>query len=199
MQDNSTQKSNAARSSRMKARLIETARELFAAQGYSETSTPQIVKIAGVTRGALYHHFSDKKGLFRAVIEGEAEQVAHQIKTSSPIETTARQALVDGSLAYFEAISVPGRAELLLIEGPSVLGLVEMAEIDALTSGDDLKNGLDHAVKQGELQPVPTRELSDILSAAFDRAALSCLNKPSRKQSYKRAIDQLISSLFDAN
>ncbi|MEP3891228.1 MAG: TetR/AcrR family transcriptional regulator [Hellea sp.] len=192
-------KSNKARSNEMRAKLITTARDLFTSRGYSDTSTPEIVKKAGVTRGALYHHFPDKKALFRAVIKAEAEKVANQIESHSQIEGSARDAISRGSKAYFEAISGSGSAALLLLEGPAVLGLSEMAEIDSLTSGQELKQGLEHAVSQGELaNDMPIQEMSDILSAAFDRAALSSISNPAKKDVYEAAISKLIGALFQS-
>lgn len=197
MQENSTTKTNKSRSTEMRARLIKTARGLFALQGYWDTSTPDIVKEAGVTRGALYHHFPDKKALFRAVIKAEAEQVSRQIENNSQVDGSTLDAMLRGSQAYFSAISLSGSAKLLLIEGPAVLGLTEMTEIDSLTSGDDLKQGLDHAVEHGEISKIPTQEMSEILSAAFDRAALLSINKPDRKNAYKLAMNKLIEALFE--
>ena len=152
MQEENIRTPNEVRSSQMKEKLISTARELFAKNGFAATSTPEIVKLAGVTRGALYHHFNDKKALFKAVVTNEAECVALEIKRTVQSDSGAKQALIDGALAYFEAISVEGRAKLLLIEGPSVLGHDEIAKIDIITGGNELKQGLEYAVSQGDLR-----------------------------------------------
>ncbi|HOZ32591.1 MAG TPA: helix-turn-helix domain-containing protein, partial [Tabrizicola sp.] len=68
------------RSDSMRAVLLRSGRALFVRQGYAGTSTPEIVASAGVTRGALYHHFSDKAALFTAVIEGERQAIAALIE-----------------------------------------------------------------------------------------------------------------------
>ena len=64
--------------------MIAAARKLFTEKSYAETATPEIVAAAGVTRGALYHHFEDKQALFRAVVEREAETVAAEIERAPP-------------------------------------------------------------------------------------------------------------------
>ncbi len=97
MQDKKQRISNVERTKVMRLSLLTVARQLFVAHGYAETSTPQIVKAAQVTRGALYHHFEDKLALFRAVIEQEADNVAEAIKLSAPEGETDLELLVKGS------------------------------------------------------------------------------------------------------
>jgi AcrR family transcriptional regulator len=198
MQDKIVERrSNAVRTAETTEKFLLIARELFAQKGYAGTSTPEIVKAAGVTRGALYHHFGDKQGLFRAVIDHEAGLVAEDIKANSIESENARDALLDGSLAYFDAMAVEGRAELLLIEGPAVLGFETMSEIDQKHGGNELKIGLDTAIENGALAPVPTLQMAEILSAAFDRAALASAKSPDQRQNYIDAFRQLFLALFD--
>lgn len=196
MQDKNDRKSNLSRTAETTDSLIKTARELFAENGYAATSTPRIVKAAGVTRGALYHHFADKAGLFRAVIEREARAVAAQIDRETVESKSASQALKDGSQAYFNAIAQPGRAKLLLVEGPAVLGLDVMSEIDAQTGASELRDGLESAVESKEMDPAPTDALANILSAAFDRAALA-VDAGAKADDYRQAIDVLLSGLLN--
>lgn len=198
MQDKIVERrSNAARTAETTEKFLFIARALFAEKGYAETSTPEIVKAAGVTRGALYHHFGDKQGLFRTVIDHEAGLVAEEIKANSIESENATAALLDGSLAYFDAMAAEGRAELLLIEGPAVLGFEAMAKIDQKHGGNELKIGLDMAVKHGALAPMPTQEMADILSASFDRAALASAKSPNQREKYIDAFKHLFLALFD--
>lgn len=172
MQQESGRRSNHARTQATRAALVEAARTLFIEQGYAETGTPQIVERAGVTRGALYHHFADKQALFRAVVEAESEAVAGEITASTPEELPALDALIRGGEAFMAAMSQPGRTRLLLLDGPAVLGRTRMDEIDAHHGGRTLREGLAIAMRQGAIRRLPLDALAALLSAMFDRAAL---------------------------
>lgn len=188
-------RTNRDRTATTRAALMQAARRLFIDKGYGETSTPEIVTAAGITRGALYHHFEDKKALFRAVVAEEAEAVADEIERSAAPTTTALDALIAGSDAYLAAMRVPGRTRLLLLEGPSVLGLVEMKELDEETSARTLKDGLQAAIR-GHKLALPLAALADLLSAAFDRAALA-IDSGEDPAAYRAAITLLIRRLVE--
>ena len=163
-------RTNRERTETTRLALIEAARALFVSKGYGDTSTPEIAEAAGITRGALYHHFADKRDLFRQVLRREAEAVAADIEAATPERLTPRKALLDGSEAYLNAMTVPGRTRLLLIDGPAVLGLAEVMAMDDATSANSLRQGLARAgMGKGEVSP---DALARLLSAAFDRAAL---------------------------
>lgn len=172
MQDEKTPVPNATRRAAMRERLIKAARTLFADNGYAETSTPEIVRAAEVTRGALYHHFDGKEALFRAVAEAEAQAVAKAIGLAAP--QPGAQGLEDGSRAFFAAMAVPGRARILLVDGPAVLGAAVMDEIDVGGGRAALRAGL-MAAEIG-VEPATLEALTLVLSAAFDRAALEISN-----------------------
>lgn len=174
MQPTSARRSNRERTETTRAELIAAARRLFIEKGYAETATPEIVAAAGLTRGALYHHFPDKKALFRAVAEHEAEAVADEIERASPETLGVREALVNGGEAFLAAMAEPGRTRLLLLDGPAVLGRAEMDAIDARHGTRSLKAGLVFAVRDGVLsKKLPIDALTHLLSSAFDRAALA--------------------------
>jgi AcrR family transcriptional regulator len=150
--------------------LIEAARALFVSKGYGDTSTPEIAQAAGITRGALYHHFADKRDLFRQVLAREAMAVAADIEAATPERLGPREALLQGSEAYLDAMTVPGRTRLLLVDGPAVLGMAESMAIDDANAAQSLREGLKRAgMGRGQ---VSVDALSQLLSAAFDRAAL---------------------------
>ncbi|MTI45224.1 TetR family transcriptional regulator [Roseibium hamelinense] len=174
MQVEKPRRSQAERRAETKAALMNAARSLFVQKGYAETGTPELVKEANVTRGALYHHFSDKADILRAVIHAESQAVADEISAKTDPGQAPPDAFMHGAKAYFTAMKTPGRAHLLLLEGPNVLGLEEMAEIDRQTGQGTLIDGLQHAAAHGQLPAgISIDALADLLSALFDRAALA--------------------------
>ncbi|RUM96979.1 TetR family transcriptional regulator [Pseudaminobacter arsenicus] len=173
MQQKTRPRSNRERTQTTRAALMSAARLLFTEKSYAETATPDIVSAAGVTRGALYHHFADKQDLFRAVVEQEAAVVAEEIERNAPPMLSAKEALIKGGEAFLAAMAVPGRTRLLLLDGPAVLGRSEMDAIDARHGARTLREGLAIAMREGALRELPLDALTALLSAAFDRAALA--------------------------
>ena len=171
------------RSGAMRARLVRAARDLFADRGFADTATPDIVAAAGVTRGALYHHFADKTDLFRAVVAAEAAEVAASVRSGTE-ESAGADPLGQGSAAWFAAMAAPGRVRILLRDGPAVLGLSELARIDRVTGGATLRDGLAASGADGDA-------LADILSAAFDRAALA-IDDGADPGPYRASLDRVL-------
>ncbi|MGL4235156.1 TetR family transcriptional regulator [Tabrizicola sp.] len=173
------------RSQTMRAALIHAGRELFVRNGFAATATPDIVASAGVTRGALYHHFQDKEDLFAAVIRAEAEAIAAAIEAADFSDTTPLAALIRGGEAFLDAMTVPGRTRLMLVEAPAVLTPELLAEVDAATGGKTLEDGLRAA---GVDQTGP---LSALLSAAYDRAA-QAIDRGEPSGPWRAALKQLL-------
>jgi AcrR family transcriptional regulator len=167
---------------------MQAARRLFIDKGYADTSTPEIVAAAGITRGALYHHFEDKRALFREIVTDEALAIADAIERHAPVGLRPIDALLAGSSAYLDAMRVPGRTRLLLIEGPSVLGSSEMKKLDDAHAARTLRDGLEAAMKTNDAS---LAALADLLSAAFDRAALA-IDAGEDAEHYRAAIATLI-------
>ena len=195
MQEKLARRSNEERTRLTRAALIVAARSLFLEKGFVETSTPEIAKTAKVTRGALYHHFEDKIDLFRSVIEAEAEAVAREIEAKTSTDMAPLEAMIEGAEAYFEAMSVAGRAQLMLIDGPAILGHVEMRAVDQNTGGEELRQGL--AFLSGDVEDSALiAATADLLSAMFDRAALAVATNENPKP-YKAAMNRLIRSIAE--
>lgn len=161
-------RSNPERSEATRGALLDAARALFVEHGYADTTTPAVCTAAGLTRGALYHHFADKRDLLHAVLVRESAAVVAEIEAASPQGSRPADALLEGGDAYLDAMAVPGRTRLLLIEGPAALGRDVMAALDAAHGEAALRAGLEAAGVRG----VDVEALSGLLSAAFDRAAL---------------------------
>lgn len=195
MQLETSRRSNRERTEATRADLIAAARRLFIEKSYAETGTPEIVAAAGVTRGALYHHFSDKQALFRAVVEQEAQAVADEIERASPETLSAREALIRGGEAFLVAMSAPGRTRLLLLDGPAVLGRAVMDTIDGQNGTRTLRAGLAIAMREGVMKKLPLDAITALLSAAFDRAALAIETGASR-QDHTAALAAMIDGLL---
>ena len=172
-QDFPARRTNRDRTEMTRSALIDAARTMFVEKSYAETGTPEIVAAAGVTRGALYHHFADKQALFAAVVDAESAAVAHEIEAAAPADLAPLDALRAGGAAFLKAMARPGRTRLLLLDGPAVLGHAGMEEIERRHGGRTLREGLQAAIDGGIIRKLPLEALAAQLSAAFDRAALA--------------------------
>ena len=112
--------------------------------------------------------------------------------TAGPLD-----ALLSGGRAYLAAMRDPGRTHLMLIDGPSVLGRAEADRIDSMHGGRTLREGLQQAITSGALQDLPLQPLSEILSAAFDRAALSIAQGGSEREQMQ-VLEALLGGLTNA-
>jgi AcrR family transcriptional regulator len=157
-----------------------------------------LVAAAGITRGALYHHFEDKRALFRAIVTDEALAVADAIERNAPADLRPIDALLAGSEAYLDAMRVPGRTRLQLIEGPSVLGPADMKKLDEDNAARTLRSGLEAAMNKrsapSSASLASLASLADLLSAAFDRAALA-IDAGEDAGHYRTAVATLIRSV----
>lgn len=172
-----SRRTNVERSQETTHALLTAARALFVEHGYNDTSTPEIARKAGVTRGALYHHYADKKAIFEAVLYREAEAVSAAINQSEEDGGTsdAMAILINGIAAYLKAMQVQGRTRLLLVDGPAILGREVMEEIDRRHAAGQLLLGMREALfPQPDSMPGNMLEiLAELISAALDRAALA--------------------------
>ena len=175
--------------------LLAAARALFAEKGYAETSTPDIVKAAGVTRGALYHHFADKQALFAAVVEEEHALLAltiHQAAEAGDEEPGPIKALIRGGEGFLDAMQDAGRRRILIIDAPAVLGRDAVDAIDARHGLQTLIEGVEAAIAAGAIRDLPALPLAHLLNALFDRAALA---PPDQVDGYRKAMKAIIRGL----
>lgn len=188
-------KSQEERRTHTRRALIAAARRLFAEKGYAGTGTPEIVAAAGVTRGALYHHFADKEALFAAVVEEEHLLMAMTINAAtadSDEEPGPIRALISGGDAFLDAMQDPGRRQILLIDAPAVLGRAAVDAIDARHGLQTLVTGLRDAMEAGAMKKLPVDTLARVFGAMFDRAALAA---PEELADYRKTIKALIRGL----
>jgi AcrR family transcriptional regulator len=165
--------SQAERSQATRARLIEVARELFAEHGYGAVGTEQIVRTAGVTRGALYHHFAGKRELFDAVYEElERELVERLAVTATASGADPLQALQAGTSAFLRACEDPAVQRIALLDAPSVLGWERWREIGMKYVFGVVQAALQEAVDGGQISPQPVEPLAHLLLGASHEGAM---------------------------
>jgi AcrR family transcriptional regulator len=105
-----------------RAKLIEAGRRAFATQGYAEASMDDFTAKAGLTRGALYHHFGGKPGLFEAVAMQIDDEITERLDVIGKEAGSARDALVESCVAYVRMALEPEVQRILLRDGPAVMG-----------------------------------------------------------------------------
>ncbi|MBL8155202.1 MAG: TetR/AcrR family transcriptional regulator [Anaerolineae bacterium] len=154
------------------ARLIQVAREVFTRDGYANAATEEIVQIAGVTRGALYHHFGSKEGLFQAVFSALQQQMAQRIETASAGHDDIWEQLVTGCRVFLEASLEPDIQRILLVDAPAVLGWSVWREFDSQNSMKSLREALEELIAREQIPPLPVDALTHLLSGAMNEAAL---------------------------
>jgi AcrR family transcriptional regulator len=146
--------------------LLDTARQVFADNGFQATRTEEIVRRAGLTRGALYHHFRDKEDLFRAVHEEVVGEVTQLLRRRSGDGHTGAWPLFQAnSEIYLDAASTnPAYRQIVLIDGPAVMGWNAVSERrDGPTHR--IFQYLQDAMDEGAVEPQPVEPLGHLLSA----------------------------------
>jgi AcrR family transcriptional regulator len=163
----------AAQSEATRAALIATARALFAERGYAGVGTEEIVRTAGVTRGALYHHFAGKKELFEAVYEDVERQLVEQIAASAISSATdPLEALHAGAQAFLDACEDPAVQRIALVDAPSVLGWEQWREIGLRYGFGLVRSTVEAAMDAGLIERQPVDALSHLLLGAIDEGAM---------------------------
>lgn len=164
---------NAQRSEATRSALVAAARTLFAARGYAGVGTEEIVRAAGVTRGALYHHFrGGKKDLFRAVAEAVEGELVQQIAAGALSAPDPYEALERGAEAWLVACTDPEVQRITLLDAPSVLGWEEWRALGERYGLGVMEAALAAAMDAGALAHAPTRPLAHLLLGALDEAGL---------------------------
>jgi AcrR family transcriptional regulator len=162
------------RSEATRAALVAAARPLFAERGFAGVGTEEIVRAAGVTRGALYHQFRDKEDLFAAVFELLESELAQRTAAAAGASGTTDPLteLRVGAEAWLDACTEPEIQRIVLLDGPAVLGWERWREIGTRYGRGLVEAVLQAAVDAGRLTPQPIRPLAHVLMGAVDEAAL---------------------------
>lgn len=152
--------------------LLSESRHLFATHGYGAVGLAQIVHAAGVTKGALYHHFDSKADVFRAVLEQVQAEVAEKVVAAAEAHDDPWTQLTAGCHAFLTASTDPRIQRIMLVDGPAVLGWHEWRAMDEAASARHLAEALTALIDAGVIAPQPVPPLAHLLSGAMNEAAL---------------------------
>ena len=151
--------------------LIQAALELFTKRGYAGVGTEEIVTRAKVTRGALYHHFTDKRDLFRAVFERVEGELMEGIGARMEATDDPWELMLAGMRSFLDACEEPAVKQIALTDAPSVLGWQEWREIDNRHGLGLTRSALQGAVDAGVLRSIGVEPMAHLLVAALSEAA----------------------------
>jgi AcrR family transcriptional regulator len=171
----STTETSAAASKATQTRrsLVVEARRLFGERGYSATPVEEIVRAAGVTKGALYHHFTGKDDLFRAVVEdvkGEVTAVVGESFLATDDEPDALDTVTRGCLAFIDAHRDPAIQRITILDARSVLDPIQRRALDARYEVAVIRGALRRAVRYGVIDPQPLGPLAHVIAGALGEA-----------------------------
>jgi AcrR family transcriptional regulator len=196
-------RTQAERSEATRAALLGAARDLFSTRGYAASGREEIVASAGVTRGALQHHFGDKQALFLAVYEVTEQEVVAAIATAAmaagadPVEQ-----LRAGCQAYLDAVLDPAVQRICAIDGPAVLPADVRQEITDRYALGLVREALQVAVASGAVAETPIEPLTRMLLAGVMAAAqfvATAADPAAARTEAGRTVDLLLDGLRQGN
>ena len=179
-----------------RAALVTTARALFAERGYAGVGTEEVVRHAGLTRGALYHHFRDKQDLFRAVFEQTEEEIMQMIVARVEGIADPMEELATGVRAFLDACGDPTLMRIGLRDAPGVLGWEEWREIGNRHGLGLVTGGLSAAMDAGLIIRADVRTLAHLLLAALAEASL-LIASADDPQAARAEVEQTLLALLD--
>lgn len=156
-------RASAADAAQTARRILDVATAHFAEHGYMATSVDEVARVAGVTRGGVYHHYRSKSQLFMAVASAQQQLIAEAI-TEATGERDDPAGLRIGSHAYLDAITRGAAARVLLIDGPTVLSWEDWRRLDADGPAVLLRAGLTEAGVKAALLDALTAALSGAMN-----------------------------------
>ena len=173
--------------------ILERSRHLFATRGYAATSTEEIIQELGITRGALYHQFKDKLGVFKAVIaEAYSEMTAH-INNQVQLVEDPWQQLIIGCQAFLEIAQQEHLRRLVFIEAPAVLAAETLVEFDQYGFGL-LYQSIREVTQQGKLSTIDAEGFAHLVNGALNELAawVAQSNDPERLKTAQKLVENLL-------
>ncbi|GAB3102093.1 TetR/AcrR family transcriptional regulator [Isoptericola nanjingensis] len=168
------------------AAILAAARGLYAERGYAAVAVEEVAAACGVTRGAVYHHYGSRAGLFAAVHADVTAAVGAEIERATDGLGDLWESLEAGCRAFLSAVVADDARQVVLVDGPAVLGWARWREDDAASSGRLLDEVLGELADAGRVRAADVPATSALLSGAMNEAALWVAASPDRD----RALDQ---------
>jgi AcrR family transcriptional regulator len=176
--------------------LLRAARRLFVTRGYAGTGTEEVVRRARVTRGALYHHFRDKRDLFAAVLDDEQKALAAKAAEAAAAQPGAWQAMIAAADAFLDGCLDQAVQRIVVIDAPSVLGMEQWREADQRHYLGGMKALVEAAIAQGAIEEQPIEPLVHIIFGALHEAAM-LIARAEDKMAARDAVSGVIGRLFE--
>ncbi|WP_420548324.1 TetR/AcrR family transcriptional regulator [Curvivirga sp.] len=170
---------------RTRKHLIDVATDCFATYGFRKTSTTKIVEAAESSRGSLYHHFKDKVDIFKAVYDSLGEKMGEIVEGYATKNEDPRTDLIEGCVAYLHVFVDAAFAQVMLIDGPNVLGWDYCRSQDEESAYAALLYGVE--VNQGSKEDA--KYIADFLSGALDSYALKIATSENREAAFHKYAD----------
>jgi AcrR family transcriptional regulator len=181
--------SRAQQSEATRSKLLRIGRDLFARRGYSDVSTEEIVRRAGVTRGALYHHFRDKRDLFAAVVEQIEQEVMQKVAETALAEADPWEQQRVAVGAYLDVCLEPAVQRIVLTDAPSVLGLAAWRDIEAKYGLALVEAGLQSVIDAGYIEEQPVEPLAHLFLGALTEGGL-LIGRSEDRQAARREVGE---------
>jgi AcrR family transcriptional regulator len=178
--------------------ILKAGRRLFGERGFAATTIDDIADAAQVAKGAVYHHFATKDAVFEAVFDSVSRDLVADIERTTRSEPDVLAAMVAGTQHYFSACAKGSTCQIILRDGPAVLGWERWREIDAEHFGGKFPRALAVAMDAGLIARQPIEPLSRLLLGAVTEAAVACAGRPDVLKAgseYSRAFRSLLEAL----
>lgn len=188
----------AERTEATRALLLRVARRMFVERGYAAVPAEDLVREAGLTRGALYHHFGGKDGLFAALYEQVQREVTARIDAAAEARVDAWEALRAGCHAFLECCTDPEVQRIVLLDAPVVLSWEAWREVDVRHGLGSLREGLQMAHESGAVAGDSLEALAHLLLGAMNEAGMWIARAPDPAAALAQAragLDRLLQGL----
>jgi AcrR family transcriptional regulator len=182
-----------------RGQLIDVATSLFAEHGYEGTSIEAVLAAAGVSRGALYHHFAGKEALFTAVVSAISDRVTVELTEAIRDCTDPVDAMRTGALAWIDLAGDPVIQRVMLVDAPSVLGWEQWRAMDEGRTVGAMRAMLQAVSDSGRLPQELVEPFSHMILAALDEAALVVARATDSRAAVaegRQAVEELLSRLL---